>query len=462
MQRQTRNASRNLSRQELPAEAFALQNLESRQLMSAAPHAVPVPLTVTSVATPQGRELCITGAAGNNTIIVDQTSAGFVVKNSTGWKHLYSGHYKLLLVTGGDGGNIIKLEPSVTIPATLRGGAGNDTLYAGSGPDELIGGPRKNILVAGKGNDTLVTIGSRSDTLEGGSGLDSFWADDKSTEILRHVTTAELTAGAVHRIASFMETATSSGETATPDSLAVTKLPEPAVDSFVTAWADYSSDPLFPTGGPSENDINQGSTGDCYLLSTLSAVAKTDPQVIRQSVVSLGDGTYAVRFFQNGNATYVRVDGELPEYWAGSGPAYAGLGQQSSVWVAIMEKAWAGFDVTGSNSYDAISGGWMATAYNALGFSSSDDWSFDNATDMATYIQQSLAAGDIVTYATLTDTAQLIGEHAYTVDSVVTNSSGTVTGITLRNPWGAQAGNNGYVTVTPADLLADLCDVCVG
>jgi Ca2+-binding RTX toxin-like protein len=133
MQRQTRNDSRKQSRQELPAEAFALQNLESRQLMSA------VPLTVSSVATSQGRELVVTGNPGTNSITVDQTSAGFEVKNGTGWKHLYSGHYKLLLVTGGSGSNVIKLEPSVTVPATLRGGAGNDTLYAGSGPDELIG-----------------------------------------------------------------------------------------------------------------------------------------------------------------------------------------------------------------------------------------------------------------------------------------------------------------------------------
>src|SRR5271170_2867153 len=80
------NNARPARRQELPAEAFAVQSLESRRLMSA------VPLTVTSVATSQGRELCITGSAGNNSIVVDQTATGFEVKNSTGWKHLYTGH----------------------------------------------------------------------------------------------------------------------------------------------------------------------------------------------------------------------------------------------------------------------------------------------------------------------------------------------------------------------------------
>jgi hypothetical protein len=71
-----------------------------------------------------------------------------------------------------------------------------------------------------------------------------------------------------------------------------------------------------------------------------------------------------------------------------------------------------------------------------------------------------LAAGDAVTYATNADMANLIGSHAYTVDHVVTDAKGDITGIVLRNPWGiAGAGSdpNGsaYVTVTPTVAFQD-------
>jgi hypothetical protein len=75
-------------------------------------------------------------------------------------------------------------------------------------------------------------------------------------------------------------------------------------------------------------------------------------------------------------------------------------------------------------------------------------------------LQSFLAAGDVVTFATNSDMANLIGAHAYTVDHIVTNSAGVITGMVLRNPWGiagAGANPNGspYVTVTPAVALAD-------
>jgi calpain family cysteine protease/hemolysin type calcium-binding protein len=447
------------------------QPLEARRMMSAVHAAAPIPLIVSTVFTSQGTELCVSGTTGDNTIVLNQVSKTQIdVKNANGWEAAYHGDFSLILITGGSGNNVIKLEPDVTIPATIRGGAGNDTIYAGNGDDELIGGPQDNILEAGSGKDTLVSIGAKAETLVGGSGFDSFWADDSAHTTLRDVTNKEEADGTVHLISSFLPTYTTVNAqvvaTPTPTSAKLsTSLPEPSVDQYATAWGNYSSDPLFSSAGPSENDVIQGSVGDCYFLSTLSSVAKIDPNLIRQSVASLGDGTYAVRFFNSqGTATYVRVDAELPEYWAGSEPAYARLGAQNCLWVAIMEKAWAEFRTPGDDSYAAINAGQMSEAYTALGLSSSTTYSFASATIMAQSIQQQLAAGNSVTYATLNDTAQLLGDHAYTVDSVITNQNGNVTEIELRNPWGAQDPNsvNGYVVLTPTQLFQDMNEVAFG
>jgi hypothetical protein len=447
------------------------QTLEPRRLMSAAHAAAPVPLSVTTVSTPQGTELCVTGTAGANTIVVNQVSKTQIdVKNAQGWKAAYYGDFSLLLVTGGNGNNVIKLESDVTIPATIQGGAGNDTIYGGGGDEELIGGPKDNILEAGSGKDTLVSIGAKAETLVGGSGFDSFWADNSVNTTLRNVTHKEQVDGTVHQISSFLPTyATVNNQlvsTATPNSLALNNsLPEPSLDQYATAWGNFSKDPLFASAGPSENDIVQGSVGDCYLLSSLSSIAKIDPNLIRQSVVGLGDGTYAVRFFNNdGTATYIRVDAELPEYWAGSEPAYARLGQQNSLWVAIMEKAWAEFRVPGVDSYAAIDGGQMSEAYTALGLTSTTTYSFASASVLAQSIQQELSSGNSVTIATPGDAPQLIGDHCYTVDSVLTDNQGNITGIELRNPWGAQDPNsvNGYVVLTPNQLYQNIDEVGVG
>jgi Ca2+-binding RTX toxin-like protein len=63
-------------------------------------------------------------------------------------------------VSAGAGNDTVTVDPRITLPTRLDGGAGNDRLRGGSGP---------NVLLGGGGNDTL--IGNRSrDTLDGGPG----------------------------------------------------------------------------------------------------------------------------------------------------------------------------------------------------------------------------------------------------------------------------------------------------
>ena len=77
-------------------------------------------------------------------------------------------------VNGGNGGDTEIVGKTVMVPATLRGGSGNNLLEGGGGADTLIGGP---------GEDTLIGHGS-NDRLYGGPGNDRLYAGPGNNERL--------------------------------------------------------------------------------------------------------------------------------------------------------------------------------------------------------------------------------------------------------------------------------------
>jgi Ca2+-binding RTX toxin-like protein len=60
---------------------------------------------------------------------------------------------------------------TVPVPATIRGGEGDDLLVGGAGADKLIGGPGADEL-SGRGGDDLLIGGPGNDVLLGGAGDD--------------------------------------------------------------------------------------------------------------------------------------------------------------------------------------------------------------------------------------------------------------------------------------------------
>jgi hypothetical protein len=131
------------------------------------------------------------------------------------------------------------------------------------------------------------------------------------------------------------------------------------------------------SGAPNVNDIAQGITGDCYFLSALGQVAMQAPTEIENMIVDNGDGTYTVRFFNNGVADYVTVDGYLPvdstgafiyanqmQYgWTnGELPTYV-ADNGNVLWAALAEKAYAQLAEEGWS----LPGGWAANSYDAIG-----------------------------------------------------------------------------------------------
>lgn len=433
-----------------------VEGLESRMLLSG------VPLAIETVDVVGGTQLKITGTSGNDQITLRQAADGLVVANTGGWSDTVPGNFKSILVNGGAGNDSIVVNPSVTTDCILYGGAGNDTLVGGSGNDTLYGGAGRNVLNGGAGDDVLDTIGSTRDTLTGGGGQDTFWTDaNANAERITDLTPAETSAGDVHRVnALFARARGRKTQMRISKALSVRALPEPGTDGL-GSYVDFSNNPLFSDAGPSENDIVQGNLGDCYFLASLSATAKVDPWRIRQSVLDMGDGTYLVQFTRGSTRSFVRVDGELPTL-DGSTLEYAGLGAGGSTWVAILEKAYAVFR-TGANSYLSLNSGWMDEAFSALGGNSSSVYYAPDGTTLLKQMQHELAAGKAVALGTsdVTDGAPLLSAHAYTVDQVLTDASGTPTAVRLRNPWGVDGAgndgaNDGYVTVTAAQAFNDV------
>jgi Ca2+-binding RTX toxin-like protein len=83
-------------------------------------------------------------------------------------------------VNAGAGADRVVIAREVPVPATLRGGAGNDeliggasgdSLIAGAGNDRLVGRAGADSLMGGEGDDRLVGC-SGNDLLRGGPGND--------------------------------------------------------------------------------------------------------------------------------------------------------------------------------------------------------------------------------------------------------------------------------------------------
>ncbi|MBJ7298182.1 MAG: peptidase, partial [Dolichospermum sp.] len=219
----------------------------------------------------------------------------------------------------------------------------------------------------------------------------------------------------------------------------------------------YVSGSLFQNG-LSADDVDQGAVGDCYYVATLASIAQEKPDYIQNMFTDNGDNTFTVRFYNNGVADYVTVDRYLPTYSSGNA-VYAGWGGGSStsttneLWVALAEKAYAQLAESGwsrsstsTNSYAAISGGWMDTVIRqvtGLGTSSFEAVNM-NQTQLINLVNsnQILTVGFVYAAG---NTLGVVNGHAYTI-TAYNATNGT---FHLRNPWG-----NTHADVTWSQLVS--------
>ena len=335
---------------------------------------------------------------------------------------------------------------SSATPATIRSPAIRATTNstAATRDDHLNGGTGADGLYGGNGQDTLVSLdAAATDSLFGDADYDTFWTDLDDSIVNAAATEVR---ESVHRIAGFENGAdcTLNGEDI-----------EDPIDG--TNYKNFADRPLFASTGPSENDIDQGGLGDCGLMAAMGSVAMASPNAVYQTVVDLGDGTYAVRL---GGDHYFRVDADLPTLNASSStPIYAGLGVEDSLWVAIVEKAYTHYR-TGADTYASIEGENPEAALIALNAANTeDDWFSTYASTQALLddIAAKLDAGLAVECGFVEDGVPpgvpVIDNHAYTVLGVNRDASGKVVSVILRNPHGP-AGADAFVTLTGDELFA--------
>lgn len=194
-------------------------------------------------------------------------------------------------------------------------------------------------------------------------------------------------------------------------------------------------------------DIQQRGLANCYFLAAVAAVAKANPDAIRDMITDNGDGTYTVHF--DGDLGDVTVDDDLLMNSSGTRPLGAQVENGSGgpeLWVAIIEKAYA----EGRGTYEDTEWDYIQTGMDDLlgegttktqSATSFDPEDLDAALDSGSpMIANTYGSGSKKKY----DDNGLVGSHVYSVLGYARDDSGNIRigddgkpMIELYNPWGS-------------------------
>ncbi len=373
---------------------------------------------------PGGYRLIVAGTDSSDIITLSVSGSVTTLTYASGSLD-FAGVFDDISIYGFGGDDVIRMDYSIAGSGIVYAGEGNDTVY-----DNSLGAAG---VYGGAGDDLLISLGGGVDSLWGQAGCDSFWVD--MGDSLGDADSAEYDATAVHRITQFYQPYSAVPGSADYVSMEIAgqNFRDPTPTSYGRAWVNFASNPLF-ADGPEHNDIRQGSVGDCYFLACLASMSDSDPNVIRQMVTALGDGTYAVRFFRGGQASYLRLDADLPVY-SGSSLSYAKLTPDGETWVAIVEKAYCHFRY-GQNSYASISGGWMSTVFQEMtNRPTTTMWTGGSQASLASFIISALDSGHAATLGSYGNApSPIVGSHAYMLKSIEFVEGEAI--VTVYNPWG--------------------------
>ncbi len=201
------------------------------------------------------------------------------------------------------------------------------------------------------------------------------------------------------------------------------------------------------------NDVEQNQLGDCWLLAGLMAVAKANPQLIKDMIKPAGAGLWQVTFhFPKSGGGFEKksaiVDAKVPVDRKGGDPMFAQTGDvekgKKELWALLVEKAYALLQ----GGYGKISGSKAPSDHFAMELISGkkDSQLNPQTTDGDTILarlEKQMTAGKGATCWTVKD------GHANAADAdkhkpkIITNHGYALVGVDkakktvdLMNPWG--------------------------
>lgn len=202
------------------------------------------------------------------------------------------------------------------------------------------------------------------------------------------------------------------------------------------------------------NDVTQGQVGDCFILVGIGAIAKQNPENVRDIIKDKGNGNYEVRLYNQRldgsfEETSVPVNGKLiGEGHAKYGDAAKVEGkEQKEAWTVLIEKAYIQGNV---GSYkNANKGGSARQVMTAL--TGREAETKINANLSADEFSKLLKSNRAIVFSTPDKASEitngkmrgkfegykLVENHAYVLQEVKTNDKGKEVAV-LYNPWGTQ------------------------
>ena len=236
---------------------------------------------------------------------------------------------------------------------------------------------------------------------------------------------------------------------------------------------------LYGKGGPTAADIRQDALGDCYFVATLGALANQRPDLIRNAIsYDAKTGDFTVKLHDGGKEKSIVVTQADLAYNVSrqGGSTIDNTGKDGPAWPAVIETAFA--KMKDSNPADGLKqgfdriggGGWAPDALETItgsrgtefgyskGFFESEDAAIGK---LGKQIDAALGNGRPLTLSTDPERRSLwqmafggekqdglVDDHVYVVEGARKTADGDYV-LTLRNPWGTNAGVEGGSVTGP-------------
>jgi Ca2+-binding RTX toxin-like protein len=346
-------------------------------------------------------------------------------------------------LSGGTGNDTLSGDVGVD---TLSGGSGDDFLSGGADADSLTGGNGDDTLWGGAGADSLIG-GSGNDSIHGGAQMDLLFGDAGSDALFGEDDRDKLYGGGDYD---------SLFGGAGADWLDAGSGSEIVDGGFDMDW-DFDAY-VWSVGGTSANDVDQGGSPTCWLVSSLASAALRGVGLAGR-IDYLGNDLYSVGLYNGSALTWLTVNFDGTRLGAD-----ANFVTEWESWVILYQRAYLTMKgiplenppegrpepvlaaLTGRGSETHELGGWFD----------------ESATSAAQNMQNAILDGKNVVICSEDSVSDPLirANHCFTVVSVNYNAVMETYTITLRDPHSEDSPdgyteddiNDGYIVINLSQL----------